>query len=302
MNKNGKKDLILRSSNPNTHRSAEIRDKGVYQRSDFEYQSNNLNQVKKDLILKETVLPEKKKSGNTWSLEALGLTSSEVQQNEEVEQIKSPKKKKKNKSRTKMLGSVKQEVNPIAEIELEAERQEEAKKVPLYKTVINCIIIPLVAIFAIVFIYMTKTGTNFVTVECKEMYPTLDQGQFVITKNIRDYSTIDYFDIVALDFSNGKVFLRVLGKPGDRIYVRKDSLFINENAVSAESVGGSLDFQDMIYNGPENYKFNDGEDYLYYEIPEGCYFLLGDNHSSGLRDSISCGPIDGVYLTEELKK
>lgn len=114
-----------------------------------------------------------------------------------------------------------------------------------------------------------------VSVEGDSMVPTLHDGDRLILNKV---ANIDRFDVVVFDAPDdpGKQYIkRVIGVPGDTVEVRDDVLFVNGEEVPeeylsleyftiAESDNFTDDFNLPILTGME-------------EVPEGKYFLLGDN-------------------------
>lgn len=117
-----------------------------------------------------------------------------------------------------------------------------------------------------------------VSVEGDSMVPTLHNEDRLILNKV---ASIDRFDIVVFDAPDepGKQYIkRVIGLPGDTVEVQDDILYVNGEAVPEEYLQpeafeiegmGSFteDFNLAILTGMT-------------EIPEGHYFLLGDNRQN----------------------
>jgi signal peptidase I len=102
----------------------------------------------------------------------------------------------------------------------------------------------------------------------------------IMILNVLGYhvSGIKRFDIVVIKYSDEYLIKRVIGLPGDVVEYRDNKLYIN-----------SLPVKDIINTGTEDFSTIDMlEDGL---IPEGKYFVLGDNRSNST-DSRVIGLID----------
>ena len=93
------------------------------------------------------------------------------------------------------------------------------------------------------------------------MRPTLSEGDLVIGQKTKDFS---YGDVVAMTYEGRVMVKRVIGCPGDEIDIRDDGKLLRNGAEvtipeAMPTARGSADFEYPI------------------TIPEGEYFLLGDN-------------------------
>lgn len=103
------------------------------------------------------------------------------------------------------------------------------------------------------------------------MYPTFDSNDKVVMSTV---SKINRFDIVVFtDPMNKTVVKRVVGLPGDSLRYESDQLYINDEIIEEPF----LDVPEIIDEPglwTSNFKMiNDTGN----EIPEGHYFLVGDN-------------------------
>ncbi|HEM4733422.1 TPA: signal peptidase I [Streptococcus suis] len=156
-----------------------------------------------------------------------------------------------------------------------------------------------------------------VSVDGHSMDPTLQhQEKLIMLKT----SSIDRFDIVVASEtdSNGKeklIVKRVIGMPGDTIRYENDVLYVNDQEVDEPYLDEYLTaFQkDKLQ---EVYSYNkqfqavaqsaqaftlDANSYpsLSYTVPEGQYFLLGDNRLVSL-DSRTVGPFTRSNIKGEV--
>ncbi|MFL2134148.1 signal peptidase I [Desemzia sp. FAM 24101] len=114
-----------------------------------------------------------------------------------------------------------------------------------------------------------------VSVEGDSMVPTLHDNDRLILNKVAD---INRFDIVVFDAPDdpGKQYIkRVIGVPGDTIEVRDDVLFVNGEEVPEEYLAAEYFTLDESDNFTDDFNLSilTGIE----KVPEGQYFLLGDN-------------------------
>ena len=108
-----------------------------------------------------------------------------------------------------------------------------------------------------------------VSIQGESMFPTIENNDKLILAKI---SSISHFDLIVFSGTNDKNYIkRVIGLPGDRVEIKNDRLFIN--GVHLEE--GYLD-QNRQLAIPLGYTVltSDIEEF---EVPEGMYYVLGDN-------------------------
>ena len=129
-------------------------------------------------------------------------------------------------------------------------------------------------IFIILAVVLIRT--NIVTpaiVDGGSMDNTLENGQLVlINKFIYRFNDINRFDIVVInnDADSDKIIKRVIGLPGDKVVIRDAKIYINDSKTPLEEP----------YLPEEWTEMNGSTEELEYNVPEGCYFVMGDNRNS----------------------
>lgn len=111
--------------------------------------------------------------------------------------------------------------------------------------------------------------TNLIRIEGQSMAPTLVEGDVVTTVPYASAEEIARFDLVICSFPGRDAYFskRIVGLPGDRIAITGGYLYVNgtrydEPYISDEN-RGRADFQETI-------------------VPQGCFFVLGDNRDNSL--------------------
>ena len=118
-------------------------------------------------------------------------------------------------------------------------------------------------LIALIVAYLIRTFIAFTfNVPTTSMYPTIDAGDFGIATRVYNVSNLKRGDVVVFDSEELDMILvkRLIGLPGDKVH-------ISENG-------------DVYVNGErlqEDYVKNEGGGIGEYEVPEGCFFFLGDN-------------------------
>lgn len=120
-------------------------------------------------------------------------------------------------------------------------------------------IIPYIIIIVVVVLIRSFIITP-VQVDGESMYPTLDDKQILILKKYdRNY---ERFDIVVFNYNGSKLVKRIIGLPGEFISYKNNELYINGERVEDVDL-------DVITS-----------DFSHDVIPEGYYFVLGDNRNN----------------------
>lgn len=138
-------------------------------------------------------------------------------------------------------------------------------------------LLPYVIIVIVVVLIRTFIATP-VRVDGASMDATLTDGQILIL-NKYDKS-FDRFDIVVINNNGKKIIKRIIGLPGEYIAYKDDKLYIGKGV--GEDI---LEVTDAVEGITEDFTLE--ELYGYTMIPDGYYFVMGDNrmNSSDSRDT-----------------
>ncbi|APZ50240.1 signal peptidase I [Jeotgalibaca sp. PTS2502] len=129
------------------------------------------------------------------------------------------------------------------------------------------------------------------------MYPTLQDGDRLILNRL---GSIDRFDVVVFPApdpegakENEEYVKRIIGMPGDEIVYLDDLLYVNGEAVE-EHYLESLQAEKEDSTLTPDFTLMDIPESDSYQVPEGMYFVMGDNRSRS-KDSRVFG-----FVSEEL--
>jgi signal peptidase I len=114
--------------------------------------------------------------------------------------------------------------------------------------------------------WMVNTVTGRFRIEGHSMDPTLGEGQYVLINKLAYYlDQPERGDIIVLEFPNdhSRDFIkRIIGLPGDHVVIDDQQVTVN---------GVVLD--EPYIKAPPNYSGT-------WDVPEGNYFVLGDNRNN----------------------
>lgn len=132
-------------------------------------------------------------------------------------------------------------------------------------------LIPYIVIVIVVVVIRTFIMTP-VRVNGSSMSPYLEEGDILLLNKLD--SSYERFDIVVVDVNNTKIIKRVIGLPGETVAYKDCQLYINDKPI------------DDFVKDCTTLDFSLENLYDYLIIPDGYYFVLGDNreNSSDSRD------------------
>ncbi|WP_017473516.1 signal peptidase I [Amphibacillus jilinensis] len=156
---------------------------------------------------------------------------------------------------------------------------------------LKAIIIALVIVFVVREFVMTPS-----IVKGDSMLPNLRDGDRIIISKI---SSIDRFDEIAFyaPDADDNYVKRVIGLPGDQIKIENDVLYINDVPYEEDYLD-ELKVQ-LHDNQLFTYNYDLEEEQGYHVVPEGSYFVLGDNRPIS-RDSRNFGVISEDAIIGEV--
>ena len=146
-------------------------------------------------------------------------------------------------------------------------------------------IMPYVIILIVVVLLRTFIITPII-VNGESMIPTLKEKQILIlNKYDKKYNR---GDIVVVNYSNGekeeRLIKRVMGLPGEKVEYNENKLYINDKKV-----------EDRFAKDTENFELS-YIDIDMKKIPEGYYFVIGDNRNNSIDSRII-----GLVKKEDIK-
>ncbi len=138
-----------------------------------------------------------------------------------------------------------------------------------------------IVIFVVVILFIIQYVFSVTKVVGNSMHPTLkDEELFILSKFNYRFTDVKRGDIISLKYANTKYLIkRVIGLPGENVYIKDSTLFINNEKFEESYINKELEYDDFYL-----------KDLGYDKIPEGMYLVLGDNRVDSL-DSREIGLI-----------
>lgn len=158
----------------------------------------------------------------------------------------------------------------------------------IIEVVMYCLIALLIAYLIVKFVAQRTV------VDGQSMYNTLVDGDNIIVEKLSyTFGEVERFDVVVFPYYDEErdeevyYIKRIIGMPGETIAIHNGLIYIideetREKTRIEENYGYYIDGQLM-----QGYDATEG-----IEIPEGCYFVLGDNRNNS-KDSRTIGVIKG---------
>lgn len=120
-------------------------------------------------------------------------------------------------------------------------------------------------------------------VPTESMLPTIKPGDHLIVNRLPYY----YRDpvrgeVIVFEYGRDHLIKRVIGVPGDVIEIKDDQVYVN---------GQVLDESVYLHKNIKTYLFAGSEVSFPYIVPQGYYFVMGDNRLNS-KDSRVFGPIE----------
>ncbi len=140
------------------------------------------------------------------------------------------------------------------------------------KNILSYVIVIIIALVIKLYVFtpIRVNGTS--------MYPTLNDGDIMLLNEIGYHlNGVKRFDIVVIKTEDDRIIKRVIGLPGEKVKYIDNKLYINDEEVK----------EDFTHEITHNFDLSDIDVEI---IPEGYYFVVGDNRGNS-KDSRTIGLI-----------
>lgn len=142
--------------------------------------------------------------------------------------------------------------------------------------------------FLLVAAVVFRLLNNPVAVSGSSMEPSYHNHDILLTEKVTDETDLAVGDVVVFKGSetHGSPYIkRIMALPGDTVQIVNGILYVNH-------VPQKTDFDPMAYPGCANTMIT---------VPEGCYFVLGDNRNNS-EDSRFIGFVDREDIKLKVKR
>jgi len=119
------------------------------------------------------------------------------------------------------------------------------------------------------------------------MEPNFHTGEVhVVSRWQYNFGSPTRGDVVVVSLNNQRYLNRIVGLPGDRLVIKSGSVFINDKKIN----------EPYLASGVKTYKLDSSgtplkDQTITVTVPQGKYFVLGDNRPETIYDSRTIGEI-----------
>lgn len=121
-------------------------------------------------------------------------------------------------------------------------------------------------VLIIIFVILIRTFViTPVRVDGDSMNNNLKDGEILLLKKFD--KSYERFDVIVFKYGSDRLIKRIIGLPGEKVYYKDNKLYINDNYVEEVMIDKKTYDFDMSQLG-------------YEVIPDGYYFVMGDNRTN----------------------